>query len=166
MAVLLPRASALTLAAIADGSPGDADPKPGTNRHRCERRVPPVAGASELYCPVAALNLATSSTGMAAAVLDLDTLRLAPLTDLGTIHPARRRSTSAPGRPPLTAADPPPYLHVPGQRIPQLLGMFGVQIDLICAAIQPEADRTLGVAAVEVVDKKGLHLLCHRSSTS
>jgi hypothetical protein len=37
--------------------------------------------------------------------------------------------------------------------------MLGVQVDLILGAVQPEADRALGVAAVKVVDKKGLYLL-------
>jgi hypothetical protein len=38
----------------------------------------------------------------------------------------------------------------------------GGQVDLILGAVQPEADRALGLAAVEVVDDQGLDLLGHR----
>jgi hypothetical protein len=44
------------------------------------------------------------------------------------------------------------------QCIPQRLGMLGVQVDLILGTVQPEADRTFRLAAIEVVDKQGLYL--------
>jgi hypothetical protein len=39
--------------------------------------------------------------------------------------------------------------------------MPGVQLDLILGTVQPEADGTLGGAAVDVIDKQGLYLLSH-----
>ena len=57
------------------------------------------------------------------------------------------------------AADPACSIHIPGQRIPQLPGVHGVQVDLILGAVQPEADSALGGAAVEIVDEQGLDLL-------
>ncbi len=42
------------------------------------------------------------------------------------------------------------------------LGMFGVQVDLILGAVQPEADRALSLAAVKVVDEQDLDLLGYR----
>jgi hypothetical protein len=39
--------------------------------------------------------------------------------------------------------------------------MPGVQAGLIPGAVQREADGLLGVAAVEVIDEKGLYLLGH-----
>src|SRR5207249_851505 len=59
------------------------------------------------------------------------------------------------------AADPAGSIDVPGQRIPQFPGVPGVQVDLILGAVQPEADGTLGDAAVEVIDEQGLYLLSH-----
>jgi hypothetical protein len=40
--------------------------------------------------------------------------------------------------------------------------VLGVQVDLILGAVQREADRGLGFAAVEVVDEQGLDLPGHR----
>jgi hypothetical protein len=40
--------------------------------------------------------------------------------------------------------------------------MFGVQVDLILGAVQPEADRALSLAAVKVVDEQDLDLLGYR----
>jgi hypothetical protein len=37
--------------------------------------------------------------------------------------------------------------------------MGGVQVDLIVGAVQSEADGTVGLAAIEVVDEEGLDLL-------
>ena len=48
------------------------------------------------------------------------------------------------------ATDPAARIHVPGQHIPQLLRVPGVQIDLILGAVQPEANCPLGGAAVEI----------------
>jgi hypothetical protein len=42
--------------------------------------------------------------------------------------------------------------------------MLGVHVDLVLCAVQPEADRALGAAAVNVVDEQGLHLLGHGRS--
>ena len=44
--------------------------------------------------------------------------------------------------------------------------MLGVQVDLVVGAVQPEADSALGLAAIKVVDEKGLYLLGHGHSIS
>ena len=56
-------------------------------------------------------------------------------------------------------ANPPPCPHIGRQRVTELLGMRGVQVDLIIRGIQPEPDRPLSGAAVDVIDEQGLHLL-------
>ena len=93
------------------------------------------------------------------AVLHLDALRLGPLADLGAVHPARRCPAPAPGWPPRTAPGPPGRMHIARQRIPQRLGMLGVQVDLVLGAVQPEADSALSLAAIKVVDEQGLYLM-------
>ena len=44
--------------------------------------------------------------------------------------------------------------------------MFGVQVNLVLGAVQAEADRALGVTAVDVVNEQGLHFLRHEFSNS
>src|ERR1700751_5389385 len=46
---------------------------------------------------------------------------------------------------------PPGRQPVARKRLPQRLGMLGVQVDLVIRAVQAEADRALSFAAVEVV---------------
>src|SRR5207245_842406 len=99
-----------------------------------------------------------------APVFHLDALRLGPLADLGTVQPARRSPAPAAGRPPGGAACLPGGTDKAGQRIPQLPGVLGVQVDLVFRAVQPETDGTLGVAAVKVIDEQGLYLLSHGRS--
>ena len=41
--------------------------------------------------------------------------------------------------------------------------MLGVQVDLIVRTVEPEAYGAFGLAAIEVIDQQGLHLLCHAS---
>src|SRR5580704_14494154 len=94
-------------------------------------------------------------------VLHLDALRLGPHADLGAIHPARRPAPAS-GRPPRTAPGPPRGLYIARQRIPQRLGMLGGQVDLILGAVQPEADRAVSRAAIQVIDQQNLYLLGHR----
>jgi hypothetical protein len=50
------------------------------------------------------------------------------------------------------------------QRIPQRLGMLGVQVDLVFGAVQTEADSAFSLTAIEIIDKQGLYLLGHRFS--
>jgi len=71
---------------------------------------------------------------------------------------------SAANSPPGTASGPPRHLRIPRQRIPQGLGMIGVQVDLILGAVQPEADRVFSVVAVKIVDKQDRYLLGQGSS--
>ena len=92
-----------------------------------------------------------------AAVLHLDALRPAPLADLGAAHPAGRCPASTPRWPPHCT-------HVARQRIPQRLGMPGVQVDLIVGAVQAEADGALSLAAIKVIDEQGLYLMGHGCS--
>ena len=44
--------------------------------------------------------------------------------------------------------------------------MLGVQVNLVLGTVQAEADRTVSVAAVNVIDEQGLHFLCHGCSIS
>jgi hypothetical protein len=44
--------------------------------------------------------------------------------------------------------------------------MLSVQVNLILAAVQPEPDSAVGLAAIEVVDEQGLYLLSHRCPIS
>lgn len=83
------------------------------------------------YYAVAALNLTTRSAGTRPRSLHLESLRFGPLADFGDVRSARRAPASAPGRPTGTAAGPPGSLHITGQRVPQLLSMPGIQVDLI-----------------------------------
>ncbi len=99
--------------------------------------------------------------GHPAAVFDLDALRPGPLADLGRVQPAPRPAAAAAGWLTGAAADTAGSIHVPGQHIPQLLRMPGVQVDLILGTVHPEADRPLGGAAVEIIDEQGLYLLSH-----
>jgi hypothetical protein len=40
--------------------------------------------------------------------------------------------------------------------------MLGVQVNLILGAVQPEADRAVSLAAIQVIDQQNLYLLGHR----
>ena len=75
--------------------------------------------------------------------------------------PARARRPPRAGR-----RVPPGRPHVACQRIPQRLGVLGVQVDLVLGAVQPDADSACSLAAIEVVDKQGLYLLGHGCSIS
>jgi hypothetical protein len=86
-------------------------------------------------------------SGYSPAVFHLDALRLGPLPDLGGVQPARRSPAPAASRPTRATADPPPSPHVGRQRVPELLGVLGVQVDFVLRAVQPEADRALCGAA-------------------
>ena len=108
-------------------------------------------GEGDLYCPVAALNLATSSAGT----------RPRSFTSMPCAFAHSRTSVvfsplSGPRRP----GDP----YVAGQRIAQFPGVLGVQVDLVLRAVQAEANGSLGGAAIKVVDKQGLYLLSHGRS--
>jgi hypothetical protein len=96
--------------------------------------------------------------GHPAAVFHLDALCSGPLADLGRVQPACRSAAAAAGWLAGAAADTAGSIQVPGQYIPQFPGVPGVQVDLILGAVQPEADRPLGGAAVEVIDEQGLYL--------
>ena len=109
-------------------------------------------GGPELYYQV---------SGYPAAVLHLDALRLGPFADLGAIDAIGPCPAPAPGRPPRTASGPPRRPHVARQRIPQRLGMLGVQVDLVIGAVQTEADSSFSLTAIKVIDEQGLYLLSH-----
>src|SRR5277367_6470087 len=99
------------------------------------------------------LELDHQFRGYPAAVFYLDSLRLGPLAGPSGVHAARRSYASAASGSVGATANPPPSPHVGRQRVPQLLGMLGVQVDLILRAIQPEADRAFSGAAVDVIDE-------------
>ena len=96
--------------------------------------------------------------GYPAAILHFNALGLGPLAYLGGVQPARRSPARAARQPPASAADPPGSTCVAGQGIPQLLGMPGVQVDLVLRAVQAETDGSLGGTGVKVIDQQGLYL--------
>ena len=85
-----------------------------------------------------------------------------------------RGSARCPGLPPAAArrlaappdARPParPALHVGLEKTTELVRIGGGEIDLVRLAVQRERDGLVRLAAVEVIDKKDLNLLCHRIS--
>jgi hypothetical protein len=105
------------------------------------------------------LELDYQLSGHPSAVFDVDALCLGPLADLGRVQPVRRCFASVASWPPGAAPGSAGGSHVACQCVPQLLGMGGVQVDLIVGAVQSEADGTVGLAAIEVVDEEGLDLL-------
>jgi hypothetical protein len=100
------------------------------------------------------LELHDQFTGYPAAVLHVNALGLGPLAYLGGVQPACRSPTRAAGRPPGSAAGPPGSTHIAGQGVPQLLGVPGVQVDLVLRAVQGETDRSFGGTAVKVIDEQ------------
>ena len=42
--------------------------------------------------------------------------------------------------------------------------MFGIQVDLVLGTVKAEADRTLGLTAVKVINEQGLYFLRHEFS--
>jgi len=101
------------------------------------------------------LELDDQFSGYPPAVFHLDALRLGPLSDLGGVQPVRRSPAPSAGGSAGATANPPPSPHIGRQRVPQLLRMLGVQVDLILRAVQPEADRALRGAAVQIIDEQG-----------
>src|SRR5437868_3061884 len=111
------------------------------------------------------LELHDQFSGYPAAILHFNALGLGPLAYLGGVQSARRSPARAAGRPPGSAAGPPGSTCVAGQGIPQLLGMLGVQVDLVLRAVQAETDGSFGGTAVKVIDEQGLYLLSHGRSS-
>jgi len=89
-------------------------------------------------------------------------MRLGPLADLSAVHPAR--PAAAPGWAPGAAPSSPGRSHIARQRIPQRLGVLGIQVDLVLGAVQREADSAFSLAAIKVVEQQDLYLLGHRCS--
>src|ERR1700755_1862421 len=81
------------------------------------------------------LNLHAQCSGYPTAILHFNALSLGPLAHLGGVQPARRSPARATRRPPGRDAGPPGSAQVAGQGIPQLLGMPGVQVDLVVRAV-------------------------------
>ncbi len=98
-----------------------------------------------------------------AAVLDLEALGFGPFADIGYVRTRSRSSAAAPTAwTPNSPADLAPDCDVRRHGLPQLLGMSGIQIDLIVDAVQTETNRSVRCAAVEVVSEYCLYLLSHR----
>jgi hypothetical protein len=89
-----------------------------------------------------------------AAVFDVDALGLSPLVDFGRVQGVRLCFASAAGWPPGAGPDAAASGHIACQSFSQLLGVLGVQVDLVAGAVQPEADSAFGLAAVEVIDEE------------
>src|SRR6516164_4388201 len=144
---------------------------PGGRRAGAPRAGPGVSisgygRASAVLVPGRGLEPDHQFSRHATAVLDLDALRLGPLTNLGGVDSAGRGPAPAPGRPPGRAGAPPPRVNVPGQCLPQRCGVLCVQVDLVLGTIQRKADGALGLSAIDVIDEQGLYLLGHVCSVS
>jgi hypothetical protein len=81
------------------------------------------------------LELHDEFSGYPTAILHFNALGLGPLAYLVGVQPACRFPAGAAGRPPGSAAGPPGSTHVAGQGISQLLGMPGIQVDLVLRAV-------------------------------
>ena len=115
------------------------------------------AGKSPRLFPGGCLELGDEFGRDAAAVFDVDSLSPGPFADFGGVRGpggllpgATRTGPGAAG-----GAD------VGGQHIAQLLGVAGAEVNLIFGAVHAESYGALGLAAVEVIDKKGFDLLRH-----
>ena len=104
--------------------------------------------------------------GHAAAVVDLVAVLLGPGADLGGVLAAagggRAGGLAASARSTPTGAAA--ALHVRVEKTAELVGIGGREVDLVGLAVQRERHGLVRLAAVEVVDKKDLNLLCHRIS--
>jgi hypothetical protein len=57
-------------------------------------------------------------------------------------------------------------LNIVGELFTKLAGVASTQIDLIRGAIESKRYGLGGLASIEIVDEKHLHLLCHRIGPS
>src|ERR1700678_1493407 len=72
----------------------------------------------------------------ATTILDLDALRLSPLTNLRGVKTTGRRPAPTAGRAPSGAATAPSRgVNIPGECLPQRFGVLCVQVDLILRTI-------------------------------
>jgi hypothetical protein len=95
--------------------------------------------------------------GDAAPVRDLNALLTSPCPDTGQVMPRRPRAArSSPGRGHL-----PRRGNVGTDRLGELIRVLFVQVDLIVGTAKPEPDRTLGLAAVNVIYVENLCALSH-----
>ena len=119
-----------------------------------------------LYFSVAARNLTISSAGTRPRSLTSMPCALAHSRTSVSVESARLRSAPRAGWPAGISADPACCADVACERFAQLLGVFGVQVDLVLGAVQPEANGTVGLGAVNIIDEDGLHFLSHGYSCS
>ena len=106
------------------------------------------------------LVLSNNVGGHTATVLDVDALFPCPGADghgVGRAGPAGAAGSAPAGG----AADLAGVSDVPAEGGAEFLAMPGVKVDLVFSAVQGEADRALGLAAVDVIDKQRRDLLCH-----
>src|ERR1700735_3402314 len=97
--------------------------------------------------------------GDAAAVLYVVAVPLGPLADLRGVDAITTAAAapSAPGG----AADLATVLDVLSERLAQLIAVLAAEVDLVVRAVQPEADRAIRRAAVDVVNEECLNPLSH-----
>src|SRR4051794_33534255 len=129
-------------------------------------RPPPHRAARRAACSGGLVVLLDDRGRDTAAVADLETLLLRPGPDGGrlvAVH-AGAGAAAAPAGPAGRARRPPDLprrADVLGERVTQLGRVLGGQVDLVVVAVECEADRFRGFAAVEVVDEQHLDFLCH-----
>src|SRR5580698_4857788 len=96
----------------------------------------------------------------AAAFLDVVTVSPGPCADLGGVD-GTGAGTAATGGAPGGAAGLAAVGHVVCQHLAQLFGVPGAEVDLVLGPVDAEANGAFRCAAVDVVDKQRLNLLCH-----
>src|SRR5690606_15861909 len=101
--------------------------------------------------------------GDATAVVHLVAVLLRPGADGRGVLAAGRRGTRLPSARG-AASGTTTVLHVRLEKAAELVRISGGEIDLVRLAVQRERHGLVRLAAVEVVDKKDLNLLCHRIS--
>jgi len=130
-----------------------ARPHTALPARRQQLSLPSAAVGRPPYWLVAALNFTTSSAGTRprsftsmpwALAHSRTSVVFSPLAG-----PGARRGTAAWQYRRLAWQHP-----RSGQGVPQLLGMSGVQVDLVLRAVQAEKDGSFGGTAVKVVDKR------------
>ncbi len=152
------RGTEVTSSAVPTGRPWFGAQSAGVSLENADRQRQPYVGLVTRSRPEPDDQFSWYAT----AILDFDTLRLSPLTNLRGVKTAGCCPAPAPGWPPGRATTTPPCgVNISGQRFAQRLSMLRVQVNLVLRTIQRKADGPLGLAAIDVIDEQGLYLLSH-----
>src|SRR5699024_4250894 len=97
-----------------------------------------------------------------AAVADLVSVLLGPGANTASLRRTRPAARLSPGG--LTTAGTPCSADPRRQCLTEVRGVLGVQINLICDAVQRERHRFFSIRSVDIIDEEDANLLCHRYS--